>query len=141
MENPIDKEKVTDSPGTLAYPHTIGGVVIRPEDKGRIKTRALSAMQEQTAVQLGQIQKQVELLLAQANEIRQRVEISEKIYMSDIPFEPLIGKTYHLYESQGNYRLMMIGPEEWGRSKKEHLNFIATVKLLSDHTWFILNNA
>lgn len=138
MKNPIDKDKVTDSPGTLAYPHTIGSVVIRPEDQGRIKTRALSAMQEQTAAQLGQIQKQVELLLAQANEIRQRVEISEKIYASEIPFEPLIGKDYHLYESGGRHRLLMIGPQEWGRSKKEHLNFIATVRLLSDHTWAVL---
>lgn len=140
MKNPIDKDKVTDAPGTLAYPHTIGSVVIRPEDEGRIKTRALSAMQEQTATQLGQIQKQVELLLSQANEIRQRVEISEKIYQSDIPFEPIIGREYHLYESNGRHRLMLIGPAEWGRSKRDHLNFVASVKLLSDHTWAIINH-
>lgn len=125
----------------MAYPHTIGSVVIRPEDMGRVKTRALSAMQEQTTLQLTQIQKQVELLLKQANEVRQRVEISEKIYQSDIPFEPVIGKEYHLYESEGRYRLMLIGPQEWGRSKKEHLHFVATVKLLSDHTWMLMNNA
>lgn len=138
MKNPIDKDKVTDSPGTLAYPHTIGSIVIKPEDKGKIKTRALSAMHEQTALQLGQIQKQVELLLTQANEIKQRVEVSEKIYAADMPFEPLIGKEYHLYESHGKYLLMLIGPNEWGKSKKEYLNFISSVKLQSDHTWLIL---
>lgn len=140
MKNPIDKDKVAENPGLLAYPHTVGGIVVKPEDKGKIKSRALSAMQEQTATQLGQIQKQVEVLLAQANEIRQRVDVSEKIYQSEIPFEPIIGKDYHLYESNGIYRLMLIGPEEWGRSKKEYLNFIATVKLLSDHTWKVLND-
>ncbi|MGZ3902657.1 MAG: DUF2452 domain-containing protein [Bacteroidia bacterium] len=103
--NPIDKDKVTENPGTLPYPHTIGSVVIKPEDKGKIKTRALMAMQEQTNAQLRQIQEQVELLLAQANEITQRVEISERIYQSEIPFEPLIGMVYHLYELNGVNRL------------------------------------
>lgn len=140
MKNPIDKEKTTDTPGTLSYPHTIGSIVVKPEDKGRIKTRALSAMQEQTNAQLAQIQKQVELLLAQANAIKQRVEVSEKIYTADIPFEPFIGKEYHLYESEGTYRLMLIGPHEWGSSKKDHLHFIATVKLQSDHTWLIIES-
>ena len=139
-KNPIDKDKVTDSPGTLPYPHTIGSIVIKAEDKGKIKTRALSAMHEQTAMQLGQIQKQVELLLLQANEIKQRVEVSEKIYQADMPFEPLIGKEYHLYEVHGQYRIMLIGPNDWGASKKDYLNFISTVKLQSDHTWTILND-
>lgn len=138
MKNPIDKDKVTDTPGTLAYPHTIGSLVIKPEDKGRIKTRALSAMHEQTSTQLGQIQKQVELLLAQANEIRQRIDISEKIYMADIPFEPIIGKEYHLYELRGDCKLLLVGPTEWGRSKPVGLNFISTVRLQSDHTWVLI---
>jgi len=33
--------------------------------------------------------------------------------------------------------LMMIGPDEWGRSKKNNLEFISSVTLLSDHTWEI----
>ena len=67
------------------------------------------------------------------------IEISEKIYQADIPFEPLIGKEYHLYESNGVHRLMLIGPDEWGNSKKNYLSFIATVKLQSDHTWLLMN--
>lgn len=140
MINPIDKDKITDTPGTLTYPHMIGSVVIKPEDKGKIKSRALSAMHEQTSAQLGQIQEQVELLLQQANAIKQRVELSERIYQTDIPFEPLIGKEYHLYESNGINRLMLIGPSEWGSSKKGNLNFIATVKLQSDHTWLVVTD-
>ncbi len=140
MINPIDKDKTTDTPGTLTYPHMIGSVVIKPEDKGKIKSRALSAMHEQTSAQLGQIQEQVELLLQQANAIKHRVELSERIYQTDIPFEPLIGKEYHLYESNGISRLMLVGPTEWGSSKKSNLNFIATVKLQSDHTWLVITD-
>lgn len=140
MINPIDKDKVAENPGLIAYPHNVGSLVIKPEDVGKIKSRALSAMREQTDVNLMQIQKQVELLVIQATEIKRRIEISENIYSAVIPFEPLIGHIYHLYKKGNEYRLMMIGPEEWGKSKPETLNFINTVKLLSDHTWEIINN-
>lgn len=53
-------------------------------------------------------------------------------------FKPLIGKTYHLYQRKdGKYVVSMVAPEEWGR--RNPLEFKATVKLLSDHTWEILN--
>lgn len=138
MVNPIDKDKIAENPGLIAYPHTIGSVVIRPEDLGKLKSRALSVMREQTDMHLLQIQKQVELLVSQANEIQKRIEISEKIYTAVISFEPLVGHTYHLYEKEHEYRLMMIAPNEWGRSKAGKLAYINSVKLLSDHTWEIL---
>lgn len=138
MINPIDKDKVAEFPGLLPYPHNIGGVPIKPEDAGKIKSRALSAMQEQANRQLRQIQKQAELLAQQANEIKKRVEISEQIYTASMRFDPLIGHCYHLYQREQEYSLMMIGPEEWGRSSPRNLTFVCTVKLLSDHTWEII---
>lgn len=136
--NPIDKDKVAENPGLLPYPHNIGSIMVKPEDGGKLKSRALSAMHQQTANQLQQIQKQFELLLEQANEIKKRVEISEKIYTATLSFEPFVGNTYHLYEQEGMFKLMLIGPNEWGRSKKESLHFISSVILLSDHTWQII---
>ena len=88
--NPIDKDKVAANPHLLPYAHTVGGALIKPEDKGRIKGRAVSAMYEQTDMQLDQLRKQFELLAQQAKEIQDRVTISEKIYLADIPFSPLI---------------------------------------------------
>ena len=137
--NPIDKDKTTDTPNTLPYPHHIGSVAVRPEDVGKLKSRALSAMEEQTHQQLSLIQRQVELLAQQANAIKQRVEISHKIYTALISFEPFVGNIYHLYEQEGAYKLMMIAPDEWGRTKKENLIFLNSVRLLSDHTWEILS--
>ncbi|MBA2612148.1 MAG: DUF2452 domain-containing protein [Bacteroidetes bacterium] len=138
MVNPIDKDKVAENPGLIPYPHTIGSIVVKPEDVGKLKSRALSAMHEQTQMQLFQIQKQVELLIDQANEIKKRVDVSEYIYMATISFEPFIGNSYHLYKKNGEYKLMMIGPEEWGRSAPNSLEFVSTVRLLSDHTWEVV---
>ncbi|MGK0389601.1 MAG: hypothetical protein ACI94Y_002345 [Maribacter sp.] len=134
--NPIDKDKITENPSTLPYAHMVGGAVIRPIDKGRVKGLAVSAMYEQTEIQMVQIRKQVELLVQQAEKIRERVDISEKIYLAEMNIKPLIGHTYHLYaRKKGGNVLSMIGPNEWGKSCP--YAFEATVKLLSDHTWEI----
>ena len=135
--NPIDEDKIAENPHLLPYAHTVGGAVIKPIDKGRTKGLAVSAMHEQTNMQLDQIRQQVELLAAQAKQIQKRVEISEQIYTADVGFKPLINHTYHLYEKEdGEKVLSMVAPDEWGRASK--LTFVATVKLLADHTWDIL---
>ncbi len=140
FKNPIDKDKTAENPGLLPYPHHVGGIVIKPEDNGKIKSRALTAMREQTNIQMSQIQKQVELLAQQANELRERVEMSEKIYTADLSFEPLTGHIYHLYKKEGNYKLLLIGPDDWSKIP-ETLEYIGTVKMLADHTWDILSKA
>lgn len=133
----MSKDKITENPHTLPYAHTVGGVVIKPIDKGRIKGRSLTAMYEQTEIQLNQIRKQIELLAEQANAIKKRVEISEIIYQAEINFQPIVGHTYHLYEkNDGNHVLSLISPEEWG--KNIPFEFKNSVRLLGDKTWELL---
>ena len=138
--NPIDKDNVTETPNTLAYPHHRGGVPIIPSKQGDIKHKALSAMKEQTNSQLMQIKEQMELLAKQATSIKNRIDISEHIYNAEIRFEPLIAHTYHLYKKNDqDFFLSMISPNDWGKNKCPY-TFIAAVKLLSDHTWEIINS-
>ncbi len=135
--NPIDEDKVADNPHLLPYAHTVGGAVIKPEDKGRMKGRAVAAMYEQTDLQLAQIKEQIDLLAQQARRLQDRVAISEEIYGAEMNFEPLISKTYHLYRrASGKAVLSMVAPAEWGA--KPPYEFVATVKMLADHTWDIL---
>lgn len=137
-ENPIDKDKITETPHLLPYAHTVGGFEIRPIDKGRVKGNAIQAMEEQAQMQMDQIREQIELLLQQANGVKERVEISQDIYLADMNFEPVIGKAYHLYQRKdGQKVLSMVSPNEWGRSMPFE-SFVATVKLLADHTWEVL---
>jgi len=116
--NPIDKDKITETPSTIAYPHSVGSAVIKPEDEGKIKGKAMAAMVEQTNQQLGQIHEQIQLLAKQAQAIKSRVEVSEKIYHAKMGFDPLIGHQYYLYQREnGQYLLSLLAPEEWGRKK------------------------
>jgi len=136
--NPIDKDKVTETPGLLPYAHTAGGAVIRPEDKGRIRGNAMTAMYDQTDRQMEQLRKQMETLVNQAKSLNSRMEVSEVIYQADIPFQPVIHHIYHLYQriSDGKKLLSMVAPNEWGRKKPyDHL---ASVRLLGDHTWEVM---
>lgn len=134
-----EKEKVSENPGIIAFPHHVGGVAVRPEDKGKIKGRALSAMKEQTDQQMNQLYEQARVLAAQANAIKRRVEISERIYLAQMNFDPIIGHEYFVYEKKnGDDVLSMVAPKEWGRSIP-FTRFIAKVKLLSDHTWEVLD--
>jgi hypothetical protein len=138
--NPIDKDKTTETPHNLPYAHHAGSAVVRPEDKGRIKGLAVTAMYEQTDRQLEQLRQQIELLAKQAQDIKRRVEISERIYLCNMSFEPVIGKIYHLYRRPGGEEILsMIAPEEWGRAAS--LEYIATARLLADHTWDLLRSA
>ena len=135
--NPIDPDKIAKEPHLLPYAHSIGGAIIKPIDKGRAKGVSMSAMYEQTATSLHQIKDQVEHLLSQAQDIHDRIEVSERIYLADCNFVPVMGQIYQLYEkSNGTWVMSMISPEEWGENLP--YNYLASARLLHDHTWEIL---
>ena len=136
--NPIDKDKVAENPGLLPYAHNVGGVPIRPEDKGKLKGRSVKAMHQQTDQQMKQIYEQIEVLAKQAKAIQKRVEVSEQIYLAEMSFQPNIGQRYYLYKNQKDkFVLSMIGKDEWGK-KFPFKEFVAEVELLADHTWNII---
>lgn len=139
FKNPIDPDKISEIPSTLEYGHHVGSAVVKPEDQGKMKGRAVSAMEHQTDMQMDQIRQQMQLLAEQAKKLQQRKVISEIIYGAEMKFEPLINHVYHLYEKEDKtYLLSLIAPNQWGRSKKS-FEFVSTVRLLADHTWDILD--
>lgn len=134
------KDKSSDNPGLISFPHSLGSAVVKPEDKGKIKGRAMAAMKEQTEHQLHQLYEQMQVLARQANEIKNRVKVSERIYQAVMNYEPIIGKIYYLYEKGNDDDLLsMISPYEWGKDMP-FKSFIASVRLLSDHTWEVLDS-
>lgn len=119
----------------LPYSASVSGAVIRPTKEGIIKHKALTAMEEQTNMQLEQIRKQIELLALQAHEIQKRKDLSLTIYEAKLSFKPQIGQTYYLYErNDGTHLLSLVAPKEWG-THGPFKQFLAAVQLLADHTW------
>lgn len=119
----------------LPYSASVAGAVIRANEEGMIKHKALTAMEEQTNMQLEQIRKQIELLALQAHEIQKRKELSMMIYNARLSFKPNIGQVYYLYEKKdGSFMLSLVSPKEWGNGGP-FKKFTAAVRLLADHTW------
>lgn len=119
----------------LPYSSSVSGAVIKATKEGVIKHKALTAMEEQTNMQLEQIRKQIELLALQAHEIQKRKELSLTIYSAKLTFKPNIGQVYYLYEKNDeSFTLSLVSPKEWGKSGP-FKRFVAGVKLLADHTW------
>jgi hypothetical protein len=125
-------------PSSLSpMPLSVGSPIIRPEDKNQIKTNAVEAMHHYANQEMAMLKKQADLIMEQVRDIEKRLQVSEKIYQSDMRFTPVIGQIYHVYENDDHYKLSLIGPNEWGRSKTigKHL---ASVKLLGDHSWDLI---
>lgn len=119
----------------MPYSASVSGAVIRPTEEGVIRHKALTAMEEQTNMQLEQIRKQIELLALQAREIHKRKELSMMIYSAKLSFKPEIGQVYHLYEkNDGSHMISLISPKEWGEAMP-YKRAVAAVQLLADHTW------
>jgi len=134
----IDIDKVAENPGLLPYAHHVGSAIVKPLDKGRTKGNAMAAMYQQTEGQLTQIKDQVELLIRQAQEIHDRISISERIYKADCGFKPVINKKYYVYEKKNeSWVLSMISPEEWGANPP--YVYIASCELMADHTWGVID--
>jgi hypothetical protein len=124
-------------PGLLPYGHTIGAPAFRPNEMGVILTKSAMAMNEQVEMQKSQILEQVELLKRQYQELEERRLISIMVYQSEFKFKPESGHTYYLYNREdGTLFLSLISPAEWKR-----FAHIATVKLLSDMTWFVVEKS
>lgn len=120
----------------MPYSTSVSGAVIRPTEAGMIRHKALTAMEEQTNMQLNQIRKQIELLAIQAQEIQMRKELSMLIYNAKLSFVPVIGHTYYLYQKTDDTSVLsLISSKEYGGGAGPYKKFIAPVKLLADHTW------
>ena len=120
----------------MPYSTSVSGAVIKATEEGVIRHKALTAMEEQTNMQLDQIRKQIELLAIQAQEIQMRKELSMIIYGAKLSFVPVIGHTYFLHEkADASFILSLISSKEYGGGAGPYKKFIAPVKLLADHTW------
>lgn len=120
-------------------PLSVGSPVIRVEDKGKLKANAVEAMHHYASQEIALLKRQADLIMEQVREIENKLKISEKIYESDFRFQPVIGQMYHLYEKEDHFKLSLIAPGEWGRSKSMGKH-IASVKLLGDHSWELIQS-
>ena len=98
-----------------------------------VKNDSLTAMEHHANKQIESLREQANLLVKQAEEIRNRVELAHLISTARFGFKPVLLKPYYLYkDKEGNLTMTLIAPEEWDSPYGE---CIATVRQLGDSTW------
>ena len=82
--------------------------------------------------------KMMDVFNREHQEIKERIEkmydeynTSIMIWESKISFEPIIGKSYYLYDFSGVLTLSLIAPNEWNRGD----DFLGEYLLNSDNKW------
>ncbi len=136
-DSEVEKSGYQGSSALSPIPMTVSSPPIKAIDKGKIRTIAVESMHLQANQQVDMLRKQAELIVQQVAEIEERVKISEMIYSADMTFVPVINSVYHLYERKNGRVLSLISPKEWGK-KVPFEAFVATVRLLADHTWDVI---
>ena len=94
----------------------------------------LITMEHHANRQIDSLKKQAALLVEQATEIRNRMELAQLISTAQYSFKPIMLKEYYLYERSGKYILTLIAPEEWDGGIP-YGECVARVRQLGDSTW------
>ena len=125
---------------------------INVEPIKELKEKSLSAMRQHAAKQIDQLQQQANLLVQQARQIEDRVELAEKIGKARFGFKPVLLRPYFLYSIRENkitslntenpkekLTLSLIAPYEWNETCP-YGELLAMVRQLGDSTWELIEN-
>ncbi|MGB6221078.1 DUF2452 domain-containing protein [Haloferula sp.] len=112
----------------LPYPTSTLSPRIVPTDLSTFKSRGISQVERDLQQKLVEIR---ETYLAAIDHFNW----NKLVYEAEINFEPVVGETYHLYESRGRRLLSMIGPSEWA------MRHLATFRLNVDRQWLIVETS
>jgi hypothetical protein len=79
----------------------------------------------------------VAVLQRQADEVRQRLEITDLVHAARYSFQIYHGQCYWLARdlARGGTLLTQTGPTEWTTDPPDYYDYICRVKWLGDYTW------
>ena len=79
----------------------------------------------------------VAVLQRQADEVRQRLEITDLVHAAKYSFQIYHGQCYWLARdlARGGTLLTQTGPNEWTTTPPDYYEYICRVKWLGDYTW------
>lgn len=122
-DNVVFNEEEGYNANTLSYPTNVGAPVIKIDNILDWKSVGIRKVNKEFQSKFNELKAEYEKLM-------QEFEWNEIIYNSKYSFEPVIGETYHLYQSNdGSYFLSLIHPSQWNKE------FIGSFMINSDKKW------
>jgi sulfur carrier protein ThiS len=112
-----------------SYPTEIGSQKFSPDDIQLFKLEKTSKLKHHFSSKFSELQSEYKKLIDEIN-------TNERLYLAKHNFEPIPGKSYHLYiKENGEEFLSLISPKEWG----DRFDYVGTFEFLSDGRWQIVN--
>lgn len=73
----------------------------------------------------------------QAQQIKERLEITELVYNAERTFTPVVGANYWIIKDtkKNNIQIVVLGPKEWATKPPENYEYISEVKYLANGLW------
>jgi hypothetical protein len=154
--NLADKEKLNSADGRLSYDSTSSGELIQffnrnvspyPVDVGgpafdlipveKQKDIMVNVARLHGHQEYRRIMELVAVLQRQADEVRQRLEITDLVHAAKYSFQIYHGQCYWLARdlARGGTLLTQTGPTEWTTTAPDYYEYICRVKWLGDYTW------
>ncbi|WP_193212423.1 DUF2452 domain-containing protein [Luteolibacter marinus] len=106
----------------LPYPASTLSPRIVPTDLSSFKARGIAEVERDLQQKLIELREQYLAAIDHFN-------WNKLVYEAQIQFEPVVGETYHLYESRGRRMLSMIGPDQWS------MPHLGSFRLNVDRQW------
>ena len=112
----------------MPYGDSVGAPAIRPTNISAYKNEKAIKTNQYFKARFDEIKEEYKKLL-------ESYEWNELVYSSDFRFEPIKGKSYHLYQREGDETLFLslIGPDEWNQI------YVGSFRLDSDDKWDKIN--
>lgn len=118
----------TPSRAFLPYPTSTLSPRIVPTDLSSFKARGISEVERDLQQKLVELREQYLAAIDHFN-------WNKLVYEAQIQFEPVVGETYHLYQTGSRRMLSMIAPDEWP------MPHLATFRLNVDRQWQLVETA
>lgn len=95
----------------------------------------LQARSESSKKMLDVFEREKQEIIERIERLYDEYNTSVMVWESKISFEPIVGKTYYLYNFKNVKTLSLISPEEWDK----YDSFIGEFTLTSDRKWVKTN--
>ena len=124
----------------IEYPMEVSAPVFAPIKVVEEKDKAVNVARQNAKLEYDRIMEQAEVLMRQARALQARLDATEMVHSAKFGFNPIHGKTYHLYYDERNSVNVLIqnGPKDWSCGIPNNWVYSMAVKKLGDSTWAVI---
>lgn len=117
------------------YPTEVGSAFFAPVPIKEQKDVMLNIARANAEQEYQRIISLVAVLQQQAEELQNRLKITELVHQAKYNYKPVVGNVYWLVETNKETILSHLGPDDWSTGSPKDYKYISKLKFLGDFTW------